>query len=249
MDSINGYKSVSDVGLGFESSPQLAPAFNWQPIATSASSSHLVFGSKPVSEMTTEQLKAALTGLTACSHCPHAGIASHHCNSYLNHRLTSLSGLSMAANVTSNSSLKSKTCFDSNEERFDLQKLTDYLDNLKQSRDSFQSDIIGELRQLRQAVDNMKNSLQELPIRFADAFAHCLDSVNGRSESASVVSLPEVVDIIEKMDLKSDAIEDGFVELNDKTEICALEANDNRVDKFVFEYNSYIDLDKWLKKD
>jgi len=151
--------------------------------------------------------------------------------------------------MMANTSLNPKTYLESNENKYDFKQMTDILENLKQNNDSFQTNILTELRQLREAVENMRNSLQELPIRFADVMTHCLDLGNSRSENASVSSEPEVVDIFDKMDIKS--VENGFIELSDKSELSSNldQKSSSAFDKFVFEYNSYIDLDKWLKKD
>jgi len=146
-----------------------------------------------------------------------------------------------------------KKCdFECNENKIEFKILVEYLENLRQNNQTFQTNILKELKQMREVMADLKKSIQEMPIKFADALTQCLDSVNGRSDGLSVDSEPEIVDLLDKIEIINDCKEDNtFVDFADEfsKETKADEKSSSVVDKFVFEYNPYIDLDKWLKKD
>ena len=148
--------------------------------------------------------------------------------------------------------LETKTDSEFNENKIEFKILSEYLENLRKSNESFQTNILKELKQMRELMTDVKKSIDEMPIRFADAMTQCLESVQSRSDILSVDSEPEMIDIFDKIDVSKDC-ED--IEICDKTCFEVIpnpmsgEKSGSTVKKFVFEYNPHIDLDKWLKKE
>ena len=151
--------------------------------------------------------------------------------------------------------MEKKCDLESNENKIEFKILFEYLENLKQNNQIFQSSLLKELRQMREIMADLKKSIQEMPIKFADALTQCLDSVNGPSDSLSVDSEPEIVNFFNQIVITDDIKEeDSFVDFLDNSSKeseaeTVHEKSGSTVDKFVFEYNPYLDLDKWLKKN
>jgi len=139
---------------------------------------------------------------------------------------------------------------------FDLNLLINCMENMRQSNENLEKNILNELKQIGEVMADMRNAIHELPIRFADALTQCLDSVNSRSDSLSVDSESQMVHILDKMDvnINDNDIEDySFVDLSDKTNSSETQTLDSKTittdNKFVFPYDSTLDLNKWLKRD
>ncbi|CAG2165981.1 unnamed protein product [Oppiella nova] len=152
---------------------------------------------------------------------------------------------SSSSTPSSKSNTFDRKCgFVCNESKPELQLIMDRLETMQRSNQTFETNVLNQLRQMREEMSDMRKAIQELPIRFADSLTQCLDLVNNRAECLSVDSEPEVVDVFDKLHLNEDH---DFVEIFNKTMTASEDST--AVKKFVFPYDSSLDLDKWLKHD
>ncbi|XP_054166335.1 uncharacterized protein LOC128963836 [Oppia nitens] len=160
-----------------------------------------------------------------------------------------------------------------------MKELIKSLETMRQNQERFETNVLTEMKQMKEVMSDLKLTLQELPIRFADALTQGLESVNNPSDCISINSEPEMVGSIRKISIADD-IETDFVDLsNDKqttethghpkmasTAIFEKFVFDTKapvvdkfavnstqtpptVEKFVFPYDPKVDLNVWLKKE
>ncbi|CAG2114230.1 unnamed protein product [Medioppia subpectinata] len=125
----------------------------------------------------------------------------------------------------------------------ELKAIMSCLETMKQNNDSFQKNILNELKQMKEVMTGLKTAIHELPIRFADSLTQCLDVLNSRSDCLSVDSEAEVADVFDKIDIKE------CIDLSDKSVDSVDPKSAATLQKFIFPYDSELDMNKWLKKD
>jgi len=95
-----------------------------------------------------------------------------------------------------------------------------------------------------------------MPLKFSDALTNSLASVQSRSNSISIDSETEIVDIMDNIDISKSLEDDADSHHSNRTETfdnytkeSSNAIKSSTIDKFIFPYDSTIDMNKWLKKD
>lgn len=148
------------------------------------------------------------------------------------------------------------------------------LKDIRKGNEQFQNTVIHELSKLNRTLASLSTSLSnEIPAKIAETLTTSINSIISsqssiRSRSVSVVSESELADLLncdltlannetkdgdkkeEESDFYNKATSDSSDDesISKTTEELSVKANEASATKFVFEYDSTLDLDKWLRK-
>jgi hypothetical protein len=151
-----------------------------------------------------------------------------------------------------------------NESKQEFKILIDFLNDMRKSSEEFQNNMLTELRQLKEVLIDLKSLTHQMPLKFSDALTNSLASVQSRSNSISIDSETEIVDIMDNIDISKSLEDDADSHHSNRTDLSQIENREtfdnypkessnaiksSTIDKFIFPYDSTIDMNKWLKKD
>jgi hypothetical protein len=145
-----------------------------------------------------------------------------------------------------------------NESKQEFKILVDFLNDMRKSNEQFQNNLLTELRQLKEVLIDLKSLTHEMPLKFSEALTNSLASVQSRSNSVSIDSETEIVDIMDNIDISKSLEDDANSHYSKRTDFTQTFDNyakensnsikSSTIDKFIFPYDSTIDMNKWLKK-
>lgn len=145
-----------------------------------------------------------------------------------------------------------------NKSKEEFKQLIDCLDNIRKNNEEFQSKLLNEVKQLKEVMIDLKLATNEMPHKFSDALNSSLASIQSRSNSISIESDTELVDILDSIEISkedeeishsSNGIDLSQLEIIETEKKETNDKNSSTIDRFIFPYDSTLDMNKWLKKD